>query len=226
MIKYFEKNKLGRDFFVGDIHGCFYKLQDAMNAANFNEKTDRIFSVGDLVDRGLESIKAIEWIEKPFFHAVQGNHEDMAIRFPYGNMDTYNYSRNGGDWMINIAPDKQMSVSAALSELPYMLEIDTDYGKIGVIHAEAVDNDWLRTKSTMDKKASREQMLWGREKIQSQDAKYVSGIDYLMVGHTPLQQPTRLGNVFYIDTGACFGKELTFLPLESFGLNKLLDLQT
>jgi serine/threonine protein phosphatase 1 len=46
------------------------------------------------------------------------------------------------------------------------------------------------------------------------DADCVTGIDYVVVGHTPLKKPIRLGNVFYIDTGACFGRDLTLLSTE------------
>ena len=51
----FAQNIAGRDFAVGDIHGCFTELQRGLDAIGFNPNTDRLFSVGDLVDRGPES---------------------------------------------------------------------------------------------------------------------------------------------------------------------------
>lgn len=44
-------NILGRDFVVGDIHGEFSKLSKLLSSVEFNENSDRLFSVGDLVDR-------------------------------------------------------------------------------------------------------------------------------------------------------------------------------
>ena len=48
----FERNRIGRDFAVGDIHGCFTALQIALDAIGFSPETDRLFCAGDLVDRG------------------------------------------------------------------------------------------------------------------------------------------------------------------------------
>src|SRR3546814_4769251 len=75
----FPPNKKGRDFVVGDIHGHFKLLTAALNNLDFNPELDRIFSVGDLIDRGPDSIDILKWLEKPWFHAVRGNHEQMLI---------------------------------------------------------------------------------------------------------------------------------------------------
>src|SRR5690554_7844483 len=97
MIRRFEPNERGRDFAVGDIHGHFTKLKVALDAAGFSPGDgDRLFSVGDLVDRGPESHMALDWLAKPWFHAVRGNHEDIAIRYAKGNpVDRESYSVNG-----------------------------------------------------------------------------------------------------------------------------------
>ena len=58
----FELNTAGRDFGVGDIHGYFTKLQAALDAIGFNPAVDRLFSVGDLVDRGPESAEVDTWL--------------------------------------------------------------------------------------------------------------------------------------------------------------------
>ena len=52
MFKHFNLNTNGRDFFVGDIHGCFYLLDEAMLRVGFDERGERRVSVGDLIDRG------------------------------------------------------------------------------------------------------------------------------------------------------------------------------
>ncbi|MBP5144082.1 metallophosphoesterase, partial [Pseudomonas chlororaphis] len=71
-IQRFEINTAGRDFAVGDIHGHFTKLQAALDAVQFDPTVDRLFSVGDLVDRGPESADVDTWLAKPWFHAVRG----------------------------------------------------------------------------------------------------------------------------------------------------------
>ena len=96
MIKRFPKNDAGRDFVVGDLHGCFARLQEDLGKLNFDPEKDRLFSVGDLVDRGPDSEQALGWLDKPRFHAVRGNHEQMAIDHCAGNSDPRIYAANGG----------------------------------------------------------------------------------------------------------------------------------
>jgi len=63
-------NVQGRDLAVGDIHGHFDRLQQSLDAVGFNKEKDRLFSVGDLVDRGPFSRAALHWLEQPWFYAV------------------------------------------------------------------------------------------------------------------------------------------------------------
>lgn len=97
-IKHFAINTAGRDFAVGDIHGHFTRLQAALNAAGFDPAVDRLFSVGDLVDRGPESEDVIRWLNKPWFHPVRGNHDDYVCR--YDSCDQENWLYNGGAWFL------------------------------------------------------------------------------------------------------------------------------
>ena len=71
----------GRDWVVGDVHGCFRTLRRALLAIDFEDGKDRLFSVGDLIDRGPNSIEALEWLEDGRFSAVvMGNHEAEMVR--------------------------------------------------------------------------------------------------------------------------------------------------
>ena len=52
-----ERNRRGRDFVVGDIHGHFETMRHALAELKIDER-DRVFSLGDLVDRGPDSFQA------------------------------------------------------------------------------------------------------------------------------------------------------------------------
>ena len=52
LVRRFAPNTAGRDFVVGDIHGCFDALGDEMDRIRFDPAVDRMFSVGDLVESG------------------------------------------------------------------------------------------------------------------------------------------------------------------------------
>lgn len=64
-------------YVVGDVHGDFKKLIEALIASNWDEKTDKLIFVGDVVDRGIENAKVVNFIadHKDTVHLVLGNHE-------------------------------------------------------------------------------------------------------------------------------------------------------
>lgn len=204
-LKRFERNTVGRDLVVGDIHGTFTRLQQALDAIGFNPDTDRLFSVGDLVDRGPESEKVLEWLQKPWFHAVQGNHEDMAIRFARGNaIDRDNYWTNGGAWLISKLKDEQHEYAVALDQLPYAIEVETKTGLIGIVHADCPTSSWNGFRTLLSGKGwnryYKNHCMWSRDRIGDNDLSGVRDVTALIVGHTPVTHVCRLSNVFYIDT--------------------------
>lgn len=211
-VKKFDRNTTGRDFAVGDIHGHFRALESVLDGICFDKTKDRLFSVGDLVDRGPDSAWSLDWISEPWFHAVRGNHEDMAIRWPSGNMDAANYAANGGAWNLSNPFDLQLEFSLAFDVLPVAIEVETEGGKIGIVHADCPFPTWRDFVVSLDdasmsnkmRKAVFEAALWSRERIQDEDRSGVPDIRALIVGHTPLKKPAVLGNVHYIDTGGWF----------------------
>ena len=201
---------------VGDIHGHFELLTTALDTLDFNTELDRIFSVGDLVDRGPDSIDILNWLEQPWFYAVRGNHEQMLIDCISGNGDIPRHIRNGGAWLYELQPDTQQELSKALQALPLIIEIKlSNDHTIGIVHAEAPvirSNDgWSEAKEAITGKSGERHQrralntaLYAREKIEQQDHTPIEGIDRLYVGHSTVPSVMRLGNVIYIDTGCSF----------------------
>lgn len=221
-VKHFAQNDDGRDYFVGDIHGCFELLAVKLMEVGFDESRDRLFSVGDLVDRGPSSEDAIDWIAKPWFHAVRGNHEQMAIGVSEGRHDQGNYLVNGGGWFLSMTGERQKLYADAFRDLPYAMDIQTKHGLIGVVHAECCGNSWddfcwaLEHPISNNKlKHVAEYALWARSRISGEDDSVISGVSLIVVGHTPVKVPHVIGNVIYIDTGAVFGHKLTVAPIEA-----------
>lgn len=209
LIKRFARNAAGRDFAVGDVHGHFTRLEGALASISFDPARDRLFSVGDLVDRGPESDRVVEFLDLPWFHAVRGNHEDMAIRWPLGNMDADNYVANGGAWNVANPHHTSQAIADALGTLPVAIEVDTTAGLIGIVHANCPLSTWTEFIAMLDdpglsaraRKSVIDAALWSRERIQSADRCGVPDVRAVIVGHTPVKCPQRLGNVYHIDTG-------------------------
>lgn len=200
MIKKFEKNLLGRDFVVGDIHGCFSILYAKLLENKFDSNVDRLFSVGDLVDRGPESVEVLEWLEQPWFHAVRGNHEDMAIQVFYGNYDIANFVINGGSWFLQLDNETSDKYINAFEKLPYIIQIDTDNGPVIIVHAQFPSKSLSTLKYDV---SSLDMCLWSRDLAFGHGDGIVSDVYKVFVGHTPAKEPFVIGNHHFIDTG-CF----------------------
>jgi hypothetical protein len=68
----------GHDHVIGDLHGNSDCLKSVINKLNIN---DRLFLVGDLVDRGADSLGIIRLIQEndARIFSVRGNHESMCL---------------------------------------------------------------------------------------------------------------------------------------------------
>ena len=62
---------------IGDLQGCFVELQDLLRHVGFNPKQDRLWLVGDLVNRGPESLDVLRFVKDlgERATAVLGNHD-------------------------------------------------------------------------------------------------------------------------------------------------------
>lgn len=209
----FAANPRGRDLLVGDVHGCFTKLRAALEAVGFDPNAgDRLFSVGDLVDRGPESADVLWWLEQPWFFAVQGNHEDMAIRWgsPDSAMDPLLYAHNGGAWNIAHTPPERLRYADALGALPLAIELETAAGLLGLVHADCPFETWAQFRdachrsdlSNNQRRAIRGSAQWARDRAEQLWDGGVPDVRAVVVGHVPVERVTSLGNVFFIDTGA------------------------
>lgn len=225
-IKKIKRNEAGVDYIVGDIHGHFSKLKAAMAAIGFNPKKDRLFSVGDLVDRGPESDEALDWIKQQWFFAVRGNHEDLAIMWADRQLPRDMYMRNGGGWNMMNTEDKCIEIADAFRELPWAIELETGAGIVGIVHAECPVASWTLMTQALEgihgeqAQYNQEEMsIWGRTRIGKKTTGPVHGVRAVVSGHTVVGQIKRLDNSYFIDTGAWMTvkglEEKTFVFLEA-----------
>ncbi|SEE12463.1 metallophosphoesterase [Pseudomonas coleopterorum] len=204
-VKRFAANSAGRDFTVGDIHGHFTRLQSALDAAGFDPAVDRLFSVGDLIDRGPECRDVLQWLAKPWFHPVRGNHDDYVCRFDTCDVDNWVY--NGGAWFAGLAWDEQREFAVQFRELPVAIEVETAGGLIGIVHADCVFDTWAEMRKELEAPESNKRLklvqntcMWSRSRVENYDTATVADIRAVVVGHTPMKRPAVLGNVYHIDT--------------------------
>lgn len=226
IIERFPRNTAGRDFAVGDIHGRFDLLRDCMEDVNFDGRIDRMFSAGDLVDRGPHSLEAVSWIGQRWFHPVLGNHEIVAMGVAAGKHDAEHYLKNGGLWFLKLTDEQRHAIACVFATLPYAIEIETSHGLVGIVHAEIRGNSWRdfiadfqAVQSNNKRKAFIERCCWSRDIIDAWHEERampdrIHDLHKLIVGHSRVPEPLQLENIHYIDTGAYKTGNLTVIQID------------
>ena len=213
LIKRYSKNIHGRDYVVGDIHGEFKKLLNQLIEIQFDFEKDRLFSVGDLVDRGRQSEEVLDWLSKKWFFSVKGNHELFLHLWMTGELDDITYHINGGEWAMYASYENNQLYHSAFSRLPVAIEVETEFGLVGIVHADCPFPSWDVFKACLIGGEKSEiayllqEILFSRSRIEEEVIEYISGISQLYVGHTTVKKIITLGNVIYLDTGGWKDKE-------------------
>ncbi|ABM97042.1 metallophosphoesterase [Methylibium petroleiphilum] len=206
-------NELGRDFIVGDIHGAYDMVIEAMRLVSFDKEKDRLFAVGDLIDRGPDSWRVARFLSQPYVFSVRGNHDHNLVSLYVGGEPNeaaldFIAPRFGLQWWLETPPELRADILQALIRLPVAIEIATRRGTVGIVHGNVpAGMGWSAflvhlqrgTLSVID------EALEGRTRIANGDTSGVLGVGRLFVGHTPRRGgPKRYGNVYAVDTGAIF----------------------
>lgn len=134
-------NDRGRDFCVGDLHGCLSMLEELLEAAEFDRQRDRLFSVGDLVHRGPDSAACLCLAEEPWFYPVMGNHEAMQIAAYAGAYWVEDAKLETGlEYLADADPRtiarEHERYQVILDRLPLAIETTlADGRRVGIVHA-------------------------------------------------------------------------------------------
>lgn len=206
----YSKNTKGHDFFVGDIHGKLSLLMHALHQIHFDVNVDRLFSVGDVIDRGEASFNCLLLTKENWFIPVMGNHEQFLSDID--NSDVYKKSiwyANGGAWWECVNNEQRREAkSVVFRNFSLTLSVDTLAGKVGVVHAQYPFARWPINEDDINKDALYK-LLWSRENRQSgienasanASVNAVEGVDFIVSGHTPINKARLKGRQLFIDTG-------------------------
>ena len=149
-IQYFAANTEGTDYICGDIHGSWANVETVLAYHNFDTTKDRLFCVGDLCDRGIDSDKVQEYLAQPWFFSIFGNHEELfcrAIDEMVADTGEVTWQRglikNGGNWIQQVDLNRLVEIANDLRKLPLAIELNLPNGKrVGLVHAEVQNTTW------------------------------------------------------------------------------------
>ena len=194
-----------RTFAIGDIHGCAATLRRLVRDQLRPEPSDRIYLLGDLIDRGPDSKGVLDFIfelqERGLSVAsVRGNHEEMCLQ---AGSDIYYrelWKANGGlhtlaSFQADGPGDIPKRYRSFLESLPYYILLE----EFVIVHA-GLNFD------TREPFADTDSMLWTRSPFVDQQR---IGGRRLICGHTPVMR-TRLeaslnSSKIMLDNGCVFG---------------------
>ncbi|HEX7909427.1 MAG TPA: metallophosphoesterase [Paraburkholderia sp.] len=201
-VQHHATNLRGRDFVVGDLHGCVDALRYLLRVITFDPENDRLFSVGDLVDRGEHSEQALALLDKPWFFAVLGNHEDTLCGVADGRVRRQWWYGIGGLWATALSDERLQHYAEILQTLPLARVVGSGKERFNIVHAEFFGSDAeLDAGNYSDE--TRQRLLWGRDlALGNGDPQRQRGLSLTYCGHTPMRDIKQVGSQVFIDTGA------------------------
>ena len=216
LVRRFGINELGRDFAVGDIHGEFSLVLEALELAGFDGRADRLFCVGDLIDRGSECHKVLEFLTTPGIFSIKGNHEDDLVGVAKSSkagvpkLLEIACREIGVMWWHELDEGLRGEIVEEFAALPLAFEVKTHQGVVGIVHAEPVPSlSWSYFVELLEQgeELAVESALRGREVAEGREEGCYGDVWRVFAGHTPAPGGMEsFGNLLCIDTGAVFGK--------------------
>jgi len=212
---------------IGDIHGCIEEFQELLKTIQYNKEKMRVVLLGDLLDRGPDSVGCIRLARQLKLESIRGNHEDTHLRWRRHEQKRKDLGKPNP--MSKLSYNKQI-VQETLSEediewinnLPLRLEL---YKNLWAVHggcsprfklSEQPSNQIIRLRYVDDKGIP--QSL-GENFSQPPNTKYWAevwqGPESIVYGHCvhDLKNPRIDDHGRYkcigIDTGCVFGGMLT-----------------
>jgi serine/threonine protein phosphatase 1 len=213
---------------IGDVHGCYFTLKELLEKIKEKYPGIKIYSVGDLVDRGMNSCEVMDLIISEQIEFTAGNHDYMFYYFiknpnhPISRVWLYNgYETTMASYENRM--EKMTPHLERIAQAPLFLNLDDcfiSHAGISRYYKSVLPKDIL---SNLDKLetlmrgelASEHGILWTRDVLIDLNKLQI-------VGHTRKDDVIFLktSNALYIDTSAYSGHKLTAVMIED---NKIFD---
>ncbi|WP_019153216.1 bis(5'-nucleosyl)-tetraphosphatase PrpE [Robertmurraya massiliosenegalensis] len=216
---------------IGDIHGCYQEFKELTKKLGYDwtegfpdhPHKRKLAFVGDLTDRGPESLKVIEVVwklvmkEKNAYY-TPGNHCNKLYRYFLGNkvQVTHGLETTVAEYE-ELDKKEQQQIRRKFIELyeENPLYHVLDNGKLVIAHA-GIRADYIGKYHSKVKTFVLYGDITGEKHpdgspVRLDWAKLYQGEATIVYGHTPVREPRILNHTYNIDTGAVFGGKLTAL---------------
>ncbi len=211
---------MGRTILVGDVHACPDELADLLAKVKYAQGVDRLVLVGDLVARGPDSGRAVQRAIEFDAVAVRGNHDEKVLTWW---REAQRSGRKKAFAKIKLSERHTLAVGqmedehfAHLEALPFVRDFADHH--LAVVHAGFVpgvprarqDPHLLMNLRSIDADGEPTRKLDG-----TPWAKVWSGPEHVIFGHDARRGLQIEAQATGLDTGCCYGRELTALVLDA-----------
>lgn len=211
---------------MGDIHGCIDEFQELLNKLSYDPKTDYLVLLGDLIDRGPDSVGVVRLARQLELPCVRGNHEHKFIKWFHSQgsrVDVYDRHDHYGQFS-----DEDITY---MVNMPLYVELEDVIAvhaglKPGILLSDQKKDDLMYLRYTDESRKFISLKTINKVGKEASGAKFWTefwhGPKSVVYGHNvhdyqrPLIEERAPGVVCYgLDTGCCFGGSLTALIWET-----------
>ncbi len=219
---------------IGDIHGCYLTLVELYEQILKKYPDIKVYSVGDLIDRGNKSFEVMEFVLENKILFTPGNHEYMFYYFFKDPTSTFakSWIFNGSDATLASYDDhgeKVFEHIEIIKKAPLFFNTaDCFISHAGIskeykeVLGSSADNDPGVLYDLIKKDfRSDKGVLWLREQALNIGKLQI-------IGHTKHQEITldEEANAIYIDTGAYVGNKLSAVVVDKEQIVDVIDVKT
>lgn len=200
-----------RKIIIGDVHGCFEELVELLDACDYDVKEDKLIFVGDLINKGPESLSVLDLVDSTNADVVLGNHEVAFLKYLEGNE---NFVSKGFEQVKAQMGERLLFWESWLKSRPYYLEYDDCI----VVHAGLQPEVKLENTSPSILTKIRTWDGSGDDMNNPSNPpwhKFYKGKKLVVYGHFAAQGLHILENSIGLDSGCCWGGSLSALILPS-----------
>ena len=221
-----SKTKKPCVYVCSDLHG---KYDAYMTVIERLGKDDKLYILGDVIDRGDDGIKILQDImerqKDGQVEFLMGNHEHLMMQTLLGNKryEDIWFKGNGGDVTYKefekLTPEKQEEMKEFLMNTAIYKQIEAGNQDYYLVHAKAIQ-DLDETSQTFKQMMDNGQELKILETLESRAPKHCKEEDipkkdmFTIIGHTPTFNTIELGKGYIdIDCGIAYGEQLALVNL-------------
>ncbi len=227
-----KRNKSNsRTYVCSDLHGQYSTYEEIIKKL---KNTDKLYVLGDVIDRGPDGIKILQDImknkEKGQIEFIVGNHEIMMMKSLFFNdkKESENWEQNNGGDVTKqaferLTQDEQNKIKEFILDSYVYKNININSQQIHMVHAKAIqpeneiEDKTVRELLKEGKMDMIEEAVWCRDNSGTENKNIAKKGTFTIIGHTPTDSKMieYKNGYLNIDCGAAYEERESLVDLQN-----------